>query len=90
MIKDGRLKGYSIGGMSGSVYADMPENAIREGVEIPEEEPTLAKSIASAVAEAMRNTQPTVNVVMPDNRTKVRRIERDEHGNISRIIEEDE
>jgi hypothetical protein len=27
---------------------------------------------------------------MPETRSKARRIERDEHGNISRIIEEDE
>jgi hypothetical protein len=27
---------------------------------------------------------------MPEQKSKVRRIERDDHGNISRIIEEDE
>ncbi len=35
-VKRGELRGYSLGGMSGSVYAEMPEDAIREGVEVPE------------------------------------------------------
>jgi hypothetical protein len=41
---------------------------------------------------AMQQTQPVVNVMMPEQgRARVvRRIERDEHGNIARIIEEDE
>lgn len=34
-IKAGKLRGYSIGGMSGTVYADMPDGAIREGIEVP-------------------------------------------------------
>jgi len=38
----------------------------------------------------MRDTQPVVNLVMSDEKkARVRRIERDEHGNISRIIEEE-
>jgi len=41
-------------------------------------------------AEALKQSQPVVNVVMPDPKTKARRIERDEHGNIARIIEEDD
>jgi hypothetical protein len=94
LVKAGQLRGYSIGGYSERVLADLPYNADRDGLDIPraEKEPEdLAKSIAAAVAEAMRNTQPTVNVVMPEPKTvKARRIERDEHGNISRIIEEDE
>ena len=86
----GRLRGYSIGGFSDRVLADLPEEAARDGIEL-EQEPTLAKSIADAVAEAMRQSQPVVNVVMPEQgKAKVRRIERDEHGNIARIIEEDE
>jgi hypothetical protein len=35
-IKRGELRGYSIGGMAGSVYAEMPEDAVREGVEVPD------------------------------------------------------
>jgi hypothetical protein len=86
----GRLRGYSIGGFSDRVLADLPEEAARDGIELTQE-PTLAKSIADAVAEAMRQSQPVVNVVMPEpGKAKVRRIERDEHGNIARIIEEDE
>jgi hypothetical protein len=34
-IKRGELRGYSIGGMAGSVYAEMPDGAVREGVEVP-------------------------------------------------------
>jgi hypothetical protein len=89
-ILRGELRGYSIGGFSDRVLADLPEDASRDGIEL-EQEPSLAKSIADAVALAMQQTQPVVNVVMPEQgKAKVRRIERDEHGNISRIIEEDE
>lgn len=95
MVKAGQLRGYSIGGYSDRVMADMPMDAAREGLEIPEEKEAppqdLAKAIASAVAAAMRDTSPTVNVVMSEDRkARVRRIERDEHGNIARIIEEEE
>lgn len=92
MVKAGELRGYSIGGFSDRVMADLPYQAERDGIDLPRkaDEPVdLAKSIAAAVAEAMRQTQPTVNVVMPEGKTKVRRIERDEHGNIARIIEEE-
>jgi hypothetical protein len=89
-ILNGELRGYSIGGFSDRVLADLPEEAARDGIEL-EQEPSLAKSIADAVAEAMRQSQPVVNVVMPEpGKAKVRRIERDEHGNIARIIEEDD
>ena len=93
MIKAGQLRGYSIGGFSDRVLADLPYQAERDGLDLPREaEPVdLAKSIAAAVAAAMRESQPVVNVVMPEGKaTKVRRIERDEHGNIARIVEEDE
>jgi hypothetical protein len=92
-IVAGELRGYSIGGFSDRVLADLPETAVREGIELEQkaDEPSLAKSIAEAVALAMKDAQPVVNVVMPEQgkATKVRRIERDEHGNIARIIEED-
>lgn len=92
-IVAGELRGYSIGGFSDRVLADLPEAAVREGIELEQspEEPSLAKSIAEAVALAMKDAQPVVNLVMPEQgkATKVRRIERDEHGNIARIIEED-
>jgi hypothetical protein len=92
LIKRGELRGYSIGGFSDRVFADLPEKAARDGLDMPRSEPVdLAKSIATAVAEAMRTNQPIVNVVMSDERkARVRRIERDEHGNISRIVEEEE
>jgi hypothetical protein len=95
MIKAGQLRGYSIGGFSDRVLADLPYNGEREGLDMPrveEAEPVdLAKSIAAAVADAMKQAQPVVNVVMPEGKaTKVRRIERDEHGNIARIIEEED
>ena len=87
----GELRGYSIGGFSDRVLADLPDDAAREGIELAQDEPSLAKSIADAVAMAMKQTQPVVNVVMPEaSKAKVRRIERDEHGNIAGIIEEDE
>jgi hypothetical protein len=90
-ILRGELRGYSIGGFSDRVLADLPEDGSRDGIELPQEEPSLAKSIADAVALAMKQSQPVVNVVMPEpGKAKVRRIERDEHGNIARIIEEDE
>jgi hypothetical protein len=90
-ILNGELRGYSIGGFSDRVLADLPEEAARDGIELSQE-PSLAKSIADAVAMAMQQTQPVVNVMMPEQgRARVvRRIERDEHGNIARIIEEDE
>ena len=93
-VKAGKIRGYSIGGYSDRVMADMPMDAARDGIEIPEEKEApqdLAKAIAAAVAAAMRDTSPTVNVVMSEDRkARVRRIERDEHGNIARIIEEEE
>jgi hypothetical protein len=92
LVKAGQLRGYSIGGYSDRVFAELPEKAERDGLDMPRQEPVdLAKSIASAVAEAMKTAQPVVNVVMPEAKaTKVRRIERDEHGNIARIIEEED
>jgi hypothetical protein len=90
-ILKGELRGYSIGGFSDRVLADLPEEAARDGIELTQDEPSLAKSIADAVAMAMKQTQPVVNVVMPEpGKARVRRIERDEHGNIARIIEEDD
>jgi hypothetical protein len=92
-VKAGRLRGYSIGGYSDRMMADLPVNGEREGLEIVEPEPTqdLTKAIADAITVAMRNAQPVVNVVMSDERkARVKRIERDEHGNIARIIEEEE
>ena len=93
LVKAGQLRGYSIGGFSDRVLADMPLEAEREGIELatPEEPQDLAKAIAAAVAAAMRDTTPVVNVVMSEERkARVRRIERDEHGNIARIIEEED
>lgn len=92
LVRRGELRGYSIGGFSDRVFAELPEEGIRDGIDMPRSEPVdLAKSIAAAVADAMKNSQPVVNVVLPESKaTKVRRIERDEHGNIARIIEEDE
>lgn len=94
LVKRGELRGYSIGGFSDRVFADMPTDAMREGIDLPRTEPEepvdLAKSIAQAVADAMRQAQPVVNVVMPEGKVKARRIERDEHGNIARIIEEED
>ena len=90
LVKQGKLRGYSIGGFSDRMLADLPMNGERDGIELEAPPQDLAKAIAVAVAEAMRHTQPTVNVVMPEQKSKVRRIERDDHGNISRIIEEDE
>lgn len=93
MVKAGQLRGYSIGGFADSVLADLPVAAEREGIDLetPEEPQDLAKAIAAAVSAAMRDTQPVVNVVMSEDRkARVRRIERDEHGNIARIIEEED
>jgi len=97
-IKNGELRGYSIGGMSGSVYAEMPDDAIREGLEVaektskelhPSNQPSTIDMITAGVVAAMKQSQNTVNVVMPEARSKKRRIERDADGNISAIIEED-
>jgi hypothetical protein len=92
-VKAGRLRGYSIGGYSDRMMADLPVDGEREGLAIVEPEQTkdLTKAIADAITVAMKNAQPVVNVVMSDERkARVRRIERDEHGNIARIIEEEE
>jgi len=97
LVKAGQLRGYSIGGFSDRMYADLPMDGEREGIEMDKAtdvntstELDLVGSIAEAVAAAIAKTQPTVNVVMPDTRMKARRIERDEHGNIARIIEEED
>ncbi|HEY7823420.1 MAG TPA: XkdF-like putative serine protease domain-containing protein, partial [Acidimicrobiia bacterium] len=96
MVKNGELRGYSIGGYSDRMYADLPTDGEREGIELdkasrPQADPGLdiAGSIADAVAAALAKAQPTVNVVLPETRQVARRIERDEHGNIARIIEEE-
>lgn len=90
LVKRGELRGYSIGGYSDRMYAELPEGGDRDGVEM-EKAGTLdiAGSIADAVAAALAKVQPTVNVVLPETRQVARRIERDEHGNISRVIEEE-
>lgn len=41
-----------------------------------------------AILEASNKNQPVFNVILPDEKQKVRRIERDENGNILRIVEE--
>jgi hypothetical protein len=57
-IVNGELRGYSIGGFSDRVLADLPEAAVREGIELEQnEEPSLAKSIAEAVALAYQFEQ---------------------------------
>lgn len=94
-VKAGRLRGYSIGGFSDRILADLPEEAMREGVEMAEATakatvPDMAGAIAYAVAEALKQSQPVVNVVLPEPKVKARKIERDEHGNISRIVEEED
>ena len=101
MIKEGKLRGYSIGGRAERLLADLPEeyvgkaqapfeDAIRieaDDVAAPAAE-GLEEKIAAAVAEAMKSINPVVNVVMPDDKPKVRRVERDENGAILRIVEE--
>lgn len=97
LVKRGELRGYSIGGYSDRMYADLPVDGERDGIEMDKAaqplnlEPGLdiAGSIADAVAAALAKAQPTVNVVLPETRQIARRIERDEHGNIARIIEEE-
>jgi hypothetical protein len=102
MIKEGKLRGYSIGGRAERLLADLPEeyvgkaqapfeDAIRVEADDFAPEPStegLEEKIAAAVAEAMKSINPVVNVVMPDDKPKVRRVERDENGAILRIVEE--
>ena len=104
MIKEGKLRGYSIGGRAERLLADLPEeyvgkaqapfeDAIRieaDDVAPPPlvDESALEERIAAAVAEAMKSINPVINVVMPDDKPKVRRVERDENGAILRVIEE--
>jgi len=94
-VKAGRIRGYSIGGYSDRMYAEIPEDAMREGVDMPVAAsksliPDMAGAIAYAVAEALKQAQPVVNVVLPEARVKARKIERDAHGNIARIVEEED
>lgn len=94
-VKAGNIRGYSIGGFSDRMYAEIPDDAMREGVEMPvaaskSSVADMAGAVAYAVAEALKHSQPVVNVVMPEARTKARRIERDAQGNIARIIEEED
>lgn len=94
MIKAGKLRGYSIGGRAERLLADLPEGDVEKAsvpLEAPAPAPTameIGEQIAAAVSEAMKAITPVVNVVMPDDKPKVRRVERDEHGNILRLIEE--
>ena len=96
LIKAGKLRGYSIGGKAERLLADLPEEYVgkqaapmEEATRVEAPEPLdLQAEIAKAVAEAIKNINPVVNVVMPEDKPKVRRVERDEHGNIVRIIEE--
>ena len=76
----------------------MPDDAIREGLEVaektskelhPSNQPSTIDMITAGVVAAMKQSQNTVNVVMPETKSKKRRIERDAEGNISAIIEED-
>lgn len=95
LVKQGKLSGYSIGGRTERILADLPqaESPATEQAAIEANQASLkaagltAQSIAEAIAIAMKQIQPVVNVVMPETRTS-RRVERDEHGNIVRIVEE--
>ena len=101
MVKDGDLRGYSIGGKAERLLVDLPKesvgkaqapfgDAIRiESDSVPDSMSVgLEERIAAVVAEAVKSINPVVNVVMPDDKPKVRRVERDENGAILRIIEE--
>jgi hypothetical protein len=96
-VKAGNIRGYSIGGYSDRMYAELPENGERSGIEIAEPMtqlksaiPEMAGAVAYAVAEALKQSQPVVNVVLPEPKVKSRKIERDEQGNIARIVEEED
>lgn len=102
MIKEGKLRGYSIGGHAQRLLADLPEEYVgkaqasfEDAVRIEAEDVAapaiegLEDRIATAVAEAMKSINPVVNVVMPEDKPKIRRVERDNDGNIARIIEEE-
>ena len=94
-VKAGNIRGYSIGGYSDRMYAEIPEDAMREGVDMPVAAakslvPDMAGAVAYAVAEALKQVQPVVNVVLPEPKVKARKIERDAQGNIARIIEEED
>lgn len=101
MIKEGKLRGYSIGGRAERLLADLPEEYVGKAqapfedairIEADDVAPPavegLEEKIAAAVAEAMKSINPVVNVVMPDDKPKIRRVERDENGAILRIVEE--
>ena len=101
MIKEGKLRGYSIGGRAERLLADLPEEYVgkaqapfEDAIRIEADDVAapviegLEDKIAAAVAEAMKSINPVVNVVMPDDKPKVRRVERDENGAILRIVEE--
>ena len=102
MIKEGKLRGYSIGGRAERLLADLPEEYVGKAqapfedairIEADDVAPPpverLEEKIAAAVAEAMKSINPVVNVVLPEPRVKARKIERDEQGNIARIVEEE-
>jgi hypothetical protein len=98
LVKGGKLRGYSIGGRAERLSADLPEDAVGKSLASFDdatmlraedvEELDLSQQIAKAVAEAVKSIQPVVNVVVPEEKPRVRRVERDEHGNIARIVEE--
>lgn len=100
MVKEGNIRGYSIGGRAERLYVDLEKSAdlsiIDESPEYIEPDPQtpvessgdLVGAIGKAIAEAMKQATPVVNVVMPESKPTTRVVERDDDGNIIRIIEE--
>lgn len=102
LVKTGKVRGYSIGGKAERLLVDLPEDSVAKAqapfsdairIEADDvapvvDERNLEEKIAAAVAEAVKSINPVVNVVMPDDKPKVRRLERDENGAILRIVEE--
>lgn len=93
LVKRGDLRGYSIGGTTDRILADFPDGS-EEVQPVPAVEAEKSSSWFSpqhfmeAIKSAVKEMGTTVNVNMPESKIKSRRLERDEHGNIVRIIEE--
>jgi Putative phage serine protease XkdF len=95
LILEGKLRGLSIGGKANRVLADLPDDGapaaepepVAASVDAPTAE-SFAALLGGVISEALKAHQPTVNVVMPEERPKTRRVERDDRGNIVGIVEE--
>jgi HK97 family phage portal protein len=71
------------------VEADVQDDYGNRSLDDSDEQRDVAGDIASAIAESIRSIPaPVVNVSLPEQSARNKRVERDEQGNITAIVEE--